>query len=244
MLACQKDDAVADYNRPVVQAYLIAGKALKVKLYYQKYLEDTTSYGYPITGLNLKVADGTTTVNLTESEPGVYTYSDTNFVQLQKSYTLNFEFLNKTITAKTTVPSKPVNFKASSTQQEVPSFSFGSTPTAFVPVTFSWTNNNSAYYLLSFQNIEQYPSSISRNTSINSEALVGQVASYNTEQGLFNYVGNHKVLLFHINPEYYNSLKNSGGNSLNLTNPSTNVTNGLGIFTALTADTLNLYVYQ
>ena len=242
--SCQKDDSAADYNRPVVEAYLIPGTALQVKVYYQKYLEDTISYGYPITGLALKVNDGTTNISLTETKPGVYTYADVNFVKDKKTYSLNFTYLDKTISAQTTIPTKPINFKASSTQQEVPAMTFGSTPTAFVPITYSWTNTTSDYYLLSFQNIEAYPSNIARSTRLKTEVLVGQVATYNTEAMNFSYSGNHKVLLFHINQEYNDALKNTGGNSLNLTNPSTNITNGLGIFTGLRADTLDLFVYQ
>ncbi|MFA6277375.1 MAG: DUF4249 family protein [Pedobacter sp.] len=242
--SCQKDDSVADYNRPVVEAYLIPGTAVQVKVYYQKYLEDTISYGFPITGLELKVSDGTNTISLTETKPGVYTYADVNFIKDNKSYSLNFTYLDKVISAHTTIPTKPINFKASSTQQKVPTITFGSTPTTFVPVTYSWANTKSDYFLMSFENVEAYPSSISRNTRLKNEVLVGQVSTYNTEAMNFNYAGNHKVLLFHINQEYNDALKSTGGNSLNLTNPSTNVTNGLGIFTGLRADTLDLFVYQ
>lgn len=242
--SCKKDNTAADYARPVVEAYLIPGKTLEVKVYYQKYLEDTISYGYPITGLALKVSDGINNVSLTETKSGIYTYADTNFIKDRKTYALSFTYLDKTISAQTTIPTKPVNFKASSTQQQVPAMSFGSTPTTFIPVVYSWTNTTSDYFILSIQNIEPYPSSISRNTRLNSEVLVGQVATYNTQAINFNYAGNHKVLLFHINKEYNDALKNTGGNSLNLTNPLTNVTNGLGIFTGLRADTLDMFVYQ
>ncbi|TKC10797.1 hypothetical protein FA048_11545 [Pedobacter polaris] len=242
--SCQKDNAAADYARPVVEAYLIPGQALQVKVYYQKYLEDTISYGFPITGLALKVSDGTSNVSLTETKSGIYTYADANFIKDSKTYALSFSYLDKTISAQTTIPSKPANFKASSTQQEVPAMTVGSTPTTFIPVTYSWANATSDYYMLSIQNIETYPSSISRNTRLKNEVLVGQVSTYNTEAMNFSYAGNHKVLLFHINKEYNDALKNIGGNSLNLTNPSTNVINGLGIFTGLRADTLDLFVYQ
>lgn len=242
--ACQKDDLAANYNRPVVESYLIPGQALQVKVYYQKYLEDTISYGYPITGLAVKVSDGTSTVTLTENKAGVYNYADPNFIKDGKTYSLSFNHLDKTISAETKIPSKPQNFKASSTQQQVPQMSFGSTPATFIPVSFTWTNTTSSYYLLAIENIDPYASSISRNTRLKSETLVGQVSSYYTDRLNFNYTGNHKVLLFHINQEYNDALKSSGINSLNLTNPLTNIKNGLGIFTGLRADTLDLFVYQ
>lgn len=242
--SCKKDETFTDYDRPVVEAYLIPGTALQVKVYYQKYLEDTVSYGFPITGLALKVSDGTNNVLLTETKAGVYSYADTNFIKDNKSYTLNFTYLDKTISAQTTIPTKPINFNASSTQQEVPARVFGSAQKTFVPVTYNWTNTTSSYFMLSIQNVEPYPSRISINPRLKNEVLLGQVSTYKTEAINFSYIGNHKVLLFHINKEYNDALKNSGGNSLNLTNPSTNVINGLGIFTGLRADTLDLFVYQ
>ncbi|MGF1925605.1 MAG: DUF4249 family protein [Bacteroidia bacterium] len=244
LVSCQKDDSVADYQRPVVEGYLTPGNSVEIKVYYQKYLEDTLSYGYPITGLSLRVSDGSNNVLLSETKPGVYTYADNSFVKENKRYSLSFTHLNKAISAETVIPPKPVNFRASSTQQQVPVFSPGSTPSTFVPVAFSWSNPELFYHLLSFQNIEAYPSSISRGTALKTEILVEQAATYQTDQLNFNYAGNYKVLLFRINKEYNDALKNSSGNSLNLTNPSTNIVNGLGIFTGLNPVSLNLYVYQ
>jgi hypothetical protein len=244
LISCEKDEDVAEYERPVVEAYLVPGKALKLKVYYQKYLEDTLSYGYVISGLSVKITEGTHTITLTEGKPGTYNYSDTTFIQENKKYTMTFTFLEKEINASTVVPSKPVNFSASSNQQQVPEMSFGGTPTVFSPVTFTWTNPNDGYYMISFQNVSQYPKSISRNPSLNTEVLVNQVSTYATDQMNFNYTGPHKVILFHINKEYSDAMIASGRNSLNLTNPATNITNGLGIFTGLTPDSLDLYVYQ
>lgn len=76
------------------------------------------------------------------------------------------------------------------------------------------------------------------------EVILGQVSSFQTQQMTFNYLGNYQVVLFHINKEYSDALNNNGGSSLNLTNPFTNIVNGLGIFTAMQADSLKLRVYQ
>ncbi len=244
LMACQKDDAVADYQRPVVEGYLMPDSPIVVRVYYQKYLEDTISYGYPIAGLSLRVSDGTSDVLLAESGPGVYRYADGSFVKQNKTYTLTFVHLKKTISAKTVIPEKPTGFRASATQQLVPVFSPGSTPASFVPVAFSWDNPQQGYHLLSFQNIEAYPSSISRNTALKTEVQAEQSSSYNTDRMNFNYLGNHKVWLFAIGREYNEALKATSGNSLNLTNPSTNVIGGLGIFTGLNGVALDLYVYQ
>jgi hypothetical protein len=247
MLACKKNSiSDADYARPVVESYLVPGTAVQVKVYYQKYLEDTISYGFPITGLKLKISDGSSTVQLTESKEGTYVYTDTTFIRAKKTYTLNFDYTDKVISAQTTVPDKPTGFKASATEQYVPPFSMGGTQETFKPVTFSWNNTASWYYMMVLKNVEASPTKISSrpgNSNLNSEVSLGQTSSWQTQQMTFNYLGNYKVLLVHINKEYSDALNNNGGSSLNLTNPSTNITNGLGIFTAMQADTLNLKIY-
>ncbi|EDM34487.1 hypothetical protein PBAL39_10835 [Pedobacter sp. BAL39] len=247
--SCKKEANVeADYTRPVVQAYLVPGLPLRMKVYYQKYLEDTISYGYPMKGLQPTVSDGITTVRLLETADGVYEYADAGFVQDHKTYTLNFSYLDKVISAQTTVPDAPVGFTASAVSQEVPAFSFGTTPATFVPVTFSWSNPGAAaHFLMRFRNTTDDPvRTDSRNDAAyaDTEVLLGTAVTYQTQQMTFRFLGDYQVLLYHINQEYSDAISSSGGTSLNLTNPSTNIVNGLGIFTAMKADSLSLHVYQ
>ncbi len=246
--ACKKDSvSTNDYVRPVVEGFLVPGKSVLVKVYYQKYLDDTISYGFPITGLKLKISDGSQTIELSESSSGSYTYADTNFVAANKSYTLSFDYNNTLVSSKTTVPSKPENFVTSDSLQQVPVFSFGGSSETFVPVTLSWSNTSSGYYMMVIKNTESSRTSLNpRNSSSyrDSELTLGQVSSYQTQPMMFNYLGRHKLILFHINKEYVDALNNNGGSSLNLTDPYTNITNGLGIFTAMQSDTLNMRVYQ
>jgi hypothetical protein len=248
LFSCKKENAVlTDYTRPVVQAYLIPGTVVSVKVYYQKYLDDTISHGFPLKDLKLKLSDGTQTVSLTETSGGVYEYADTNFVKDKMTYRLSFDYLDKTISAETTVPDKPIGFSASANTQAVPVFSFGTEPEAFVPVTFKWSNPDQGHYMMVFKNTDTYPSRTnSRDTRAykDLEEILGQVSSFQTQQMTFNFLGNYKVLLFRINKEYSDALNSGGGTSLNLTNPYTNVVNGLGVFTAMRADTLDLKVYQ
>lgn len=246
--SCKKENAeLADYSRPVVQAYLLPGTALQVKVYYQKYLDDTIAHGFPVKGLQLKVSDGVTEVTLTEIADGVYKYADSTFIKDKGTYTLRFNYLEKTITAETTMPDKPVGFTATASTQKVPVFSFGTEQEEFNPVTFKWNNPDGGYYLLLMKNIDYYPTRINaRDTRAytDSETILGQVSTFQTQQMLFNFLGNYKIKLYRINKEYIDALNSGSSTSLNLTNPSTNVQNGLGIFTAMQVDTLDLLVYQ
>jgi hypothetical protein len=249
LLACKKDSAkgISALDRPVVQAYLVPGTKTQVKVYYQKYLDDTITYGYPVTGLKLNISDGATTVQLSETAPGTYLWSDTTFIKENKTYTLNFDYNGTPVSAKTTVPQKPVGFKVSDTLQYVQTRSLGMPTTAqtFTSVTFSWNNSASWYYMMMLKDISSNKSPVNlNNTDLyhDSEISLGQVSTYITQQRTFSYYGNYKVLLFHVNKEYIDALTTSSTTSLNLTNPLTNVVNGLGLFTAMQADTLNLKV--
>ena len=248
LLSCQKtNNNVSGVNRPVVEAYLVPGTKTIVKVYYQKYLDDTITYGYPITGLKLNISDGTKNVQLAETTPGNYTWADTTFVQFKKTYSLNFTYQGNIISAKTTVPDRPTGFRASDTLQKVPYRGAGvpNNSIGFVPVTFNWTSPASWYYMLVYKDISTVLVSTNANSTRayhDSEVVLGQTSSYQTQATSFSYIGNYKILLYHINQEYSDAINASGGTSLTLTNPSTNVVNGLGIFTSMSADTLNLDV--
>jgi hypothetical protein len=58
----------------------------------------------------------------------------------------------------------------------------------------------------------------------------------------FGYYGRYDVILYRINAEYASLYSENGSSSINLSQPYTNVNNGLGIFTGLAADTLRITV--
>jgi hypothetical protein len=52
------------------------------------------------------------------------------------------------------------------------------------------------------------------------------------------------LILYHLNADYAALYNDTGNSSQNLTNPTTNIENGLGIFTGINADTLLLNVIK
>jgi len=245
LASCQKSGVSADTNLPVVQAYLYAGHPLTVKLYKQKSLTDTAKYGAAITGLSLTVSDGSSQVKLTESAGGTYTYSDSTFFVAGKTYTLNFEYLSKKVSAQTVMPYKPQNFATQHTSVLYTGPDVNSLTDTLN--AFTWTNPDSLNHVLVFDNLDDtfFPLSgggernggstniFERNTDRKS---VFYVVSNN-----FPYYGSYQVILLSVNQEYIDLLKSNtlGANSQNLLNLPTNVVNGLGIFTAMQSDTLN-----
>ncbi|MEN8230029.1 MAG: hypothetical protein ABFS38_17850, partial [Bacteroidota bacterium] len=62
--------------------------------------------------------------------------------------------------------------------------------------------------------------------------------SYEINPRSFIYFGTHRLVLFQVNPEYAVLYDERDNSSQNLTDPSTTITNGYGIFTGMSSDTL------
>jgi hypothetical protein len=244
--ACKKNSSdTSAVNKPVVEAYLIAGQPVSVKVYQQKDLTDTATYGAALTGLSINVSNGSQTVKLTESASGTYTYSDTTFIVAGRTYTMQFSYNNTTISASTIMPGKPVGFKLTDSVFHVPN-SIDQAYDDKVLQTITWTNPDSLQHLLLFKNLDSDPFEIVAVRSNNKPSFqinTEKAAIYNLTQTSFKYYGHYKVILLRVNDEYINILTtNTRGSSQSLVNTPTNVVNGLGIFTAMQADTLNLRV--
>jgi hypothetical protein len=117
------------------------------------------------------------------------------------------------------------------------------------PVKTNWSNPENDYYLVVVENTEENPAVINDFGGNNPPARLfrnepTQTNSYDIRAQQFQYYGKHRIILFHINPEYSSLYKDSGTTSQNITTPPTNVTNGLGIFTAIHSDTLFLDVIK
>jgi hypothetical protein len=249
--SCKKAD-LSSISQPVVQAYLYYGRPVTVKLYQQKSLTDTAQYGSPITGQQLYISDGTGKVNLTETAKGVYTYADITFLVAGKTYTLSFQYQGKQVSAQTLMPQQAQHF---ATQDTAVNYLNGTAPVQ-QPDTlnkFTWDNPDSLNHVLVFNNLDgNYFPLAGRGPAFGNVPF--NFFEYDTKRGAvfyvvsnsFPYYGNFQVTLLSVNKEYVDLVtsNNAGANSQNLVNTPTNVVNGLGIFTAMQADTLSFGLYN
>ena len=246
---CKKDGA-SSTRLPVVQAYLFAGHPVMVKLYNQKSLTDTAEYGSPITGQQLYLSDGSQQILLSETAKGTYTYADTTFLVTGKTYSLSFNYLSKTVSARTTMPFKPQNFK---TQHTTVYYNNDDNVinAADTLNKFTWDNADSLNHVLVFDNLDDTFFPVSGGISPNGASNIFDVNThrksvYFVVSNGFPYYGNYQVVLLRVNQEYIDLLNSNtlGSNSQNLLNTPTNVVNGLGIFTAMQSDTLKFSLYK
>lgn len=243
--ACKKDSSTGIADRPVVEAYLLYGRPISVKVYQQKAFSDTATYGPLIAGLKLQVSDGSQTVDLSETTTGTYTYSDSKFLQTGKTYSLQFTYNGIAISASTVMPQPTLGYNASLTKLSVPNERRDIADT--IAVTYKWNNPDSLYHVLAFKNDEVNPYFIGGgfNSPANFTINTTTTEVYHAKYRQFNYVGTYKVILFTVNQEYIKMLtSNTNTSAQKIDNPPGNITNGYGIFTGMQADTIGLGINQ
>lgn len=246
LASCKKSERTDNSNKPVVIGYLVPGQPITVKVYEQKGLSDTATYGAPIGGLQLKISDGNKTVALSETSTGVYAYNDVTFLATGKTYSLQFTYNGTNVTASTVMPGKPTGFTTTKTLINLPA------GTTFTPgeedsiaVTFRWKNLDSLNHVLVFKNEDSDPFKLKTqfNSQPNFTINPKKAEYYDVHQRTLDYLGIYDVILFRVNQEYIDALTtNANTTSQKLTDPPTNVTNGYGIFTAMQADTIKVQV--
>jgi hypothetical protein len=251
--ACTKTDPLSNLDaRAVVEGYLAAGDTIDVKITKEiPFGSDSTTAAEPIDNLTVSLETDGKTISLKGIGDGHYTAQ--SLIQAEKTYKLKFDYNGKTVTATTTIPTKPQNFKTSVTVLAISKIDFsGGFPTSLPsfpdPVKLTWTNSDNTFYLSAIKNLETSPEAVFGGT-INFGGRRPPVFNRPTQSNSteietrrIEYYGNHLVLLMHVQPEYAALYENSGNSSLSLSPPPTNIENGLGIFTGFAADTLKLLV--
>lgn len=252
--SCETEEEQLAFNDiPVVESYLILTKPVSVKIARK------TPYDYNV-ALSDENLDLLQVKILYDDQirliPSVGNgeYKDVTFIpQEGVKYKLEFEFNNQTVSSSTEILSKPVNFKQSVTQINMQGIDFSTRPPTRPampdPVKLTWTNDDNSYYMVVIENMESAPTAINdygdreppgrffRNAPT-------QTNQYEIQSMHFQYYGRHRLILYHLNADYAALYNDTGNSSQNLTNPTTNIENGLGIFTGINADTLLVNVIK
>ncbi len=189
----------------------------------------------------------------TNTGNGIYQDS-TLIIMPEIGYTLHFKYRGKIVKASTIVPSLPKDFTQSSTELSLTKIESTTTftPGSFQmndPIDINWVNTDQSYYMIVVENTDNQPELIRDTTSArfrvanfrNEPAIIDQ---YQIRDMQFQYFGNYTITLFHLNEDYAALYSSNSSSSQNLTNPTSNITNGLGIFTGISTDTLLFKVHK
>ncbi len=267
--SCTETHSVIDANeKPVIEAFLAPGHPVSLKLttvigYTGE--ESSDSVARPIDGqqIQIKVSDGSI-FTLNSVGDGIYESKATDIVKFGLTYTLDFTYNGLPISATTVIPTRPTGFKISKdivyrSKIDLSSGTGGfGGPGGFqedrTPIEASWDNPNGEYHFVALINTEENPESIvilptdtdtplpPFNRRINNEPTTATVT--NIMPQTFQYFGKHYAILYRLNPDYAALYRSTGTTTQNISTPPTSITNGLGIFTGVNADTLIVNVYR
>ncbi|MDB5255661.1 MAG: hypothetical protein JWM14_356 [Chitinophagaceae bacterium] len=251
LVSCQQTDDGDFTDYAILQGYIQEGHYFTLTVSRQvPFADDVTYSSDDINNLIISVDYNSSTYVLTPLGNGMYIDSSI-IVNEGDTYHLSFVFNNQQVSAITTVPYKPVNFQSSVTELEVPPQSGGQGPpqgTIPEPVILTWNNTDATYYIAVIQNMETNPVPItSGTTSQNEKRFRTPPTALNTSEIRpldFTYYGMHRIILYHVLPDYAFLYTQNNSSSQNLTSPSSAITNGYGIFTGLNSDTLFIDVNQ
>jgi hypothetical protein len=250
--ACTKTDNSEFTDSPIIESYLKPGDHPLIKITRQTPFYSTANYSSDdINSLSITITNNNISNILTPLGEGLYIDSSLTIAQGER-YDISFLFNSKTITAYTEVPNRPSQFTQSVTSITIAQMTFTSgfppsRPENPDPVSLTWNNSDASYYIVVIENMEKTLTAIrdfGDNTPPGNRFRKQPTTSSGTEiQSMeFQYYGKHRLILYHVLPDYASLYSDKQSSSQNLTNPSTSIMNGYGIFTALNSDTLYLTV--
>ena len=252
LIGCKKENITEFTDTPIITSYLEPGSYFTLNVSRQIPFSSQVQYSKDdINNLPITILYNNSNHLLKPLGNGSYIDSST-VVAAGTNYNLSFLFNSKNVSAYTYIPSKPLNFTQSTTViiiARVTSTSGRPATGAIIPdpITLTWGNPDASNYLIVVENTETVLNPI-RNFGSNAvpqnrfrqSPTNSTTAQLNSRE--FQYYGHHRVILFHVLPDYSTLYDQSNTTSQNLANPSTSIINGYGIFTGLNSDTLYVQV--
>lgn len=266
MSCIEVNNIIRPGDRPVIEAYLAPENILSMKVYTEiPYTSEDSAYSKPIVGLSIKITgdDGLEMI-LTEKEEGVYV-STQKLGKTGTTYKMSFSHGGRTISAETTLPQAPEKFKIDKTEisRVARDFSGGFSPgqgpqgggfqqETNSTINITWNNPDNVYHFVAAQSIESNPTQIlipppsngnfpaRPARRFNNQPVLSSSSSINGQS--FEYFGRYAIILYRLNPDYAALYENTSTTSQNIATPVSTITNGLGIFTGINADTLIINV--
>lgn len=263
--ACTETNRVINSSqKPVIEAFLAPGTPISLKLStvigYTDASDAADTISRPIDGqtIQIKVSDGKI-FTLQSLGDGIYTSAKNEVVKFGLTYTLDFIYKGLPVSATTIIPTRPTGFKLSKTiiyLSKIDLSSGGFRPPFGsedrTPIEATWDNPNNEYHFLAFINTETTPEATvilpttttgqPFNRRFTNEPTSAKISLIQPQS--FQYFGQHYAILYRLNADYAALYKSSGTTTQNISTPPTSITNGLGIFTGVNADTLMMNVYK
>ena len=185
---------------------------------------------------------------LSSDSAGFYHSPDSNLRIISgEKYAIEIVHGEDVLTSETTVPQKPDSMRLSASSIQIdPDLTPREMRLAGIAdIEVTWSNPDGEYFYVLVENIEENPEDIEfgfsgfggkfQNFRFLSRPFITDTYVIRVFLSVQQY-GTHRVKLFRVNQEYADLYENREQDSRNLTEPLSNVNNGLGIFTAFSYD--------
>ena len=252
--ACERTNDSDETDILVLQAYLYQHEPVtEVSLSHTISFQSDDTIHQLLTGAEMYITWNSNDYYLVNDDDGYYYYpSDDLQILEDNTYSITATYKGTTLTSTTTVPAKPTGLTFSSK-----TLYFDESFSPMMPgsqdeneIEISWDNPDKEYFYVVIQNIEEDPESIELgftppdggpNFRFLSQPFITDTYVIRTLMSLQQY-GHHVVKVYKVNEEYAYLYENREQDSRSLSEPFTNINNGLGIFTAFSSmqDTINV----
>ncbi|MBM3298349.1 MAG: DUF4249 family protein [Deltaproteobacteria bacterium] len=227
----------------VVRGYLYAGEPVTdIQLTKTISLSSVDSTAPPVNDASVDlIKEGRTyRLVLTPGDSGYYHYPGNDLeVKEGDRFDINVRYGGRTATATTSVPPPPDSVTLSSETLVIPATTdFGFFRPDTNRLVIQWSNPTGSLYYVVVENIETNPEPIVIGIGPLERAR-GRFISPPTSSNSYminilslTHYGRHRVKVYRINEEYADLYRSRQQDSRDLNEPLTNITNGLGVFSA------------
>ena len=252
LTGCEDDENSSVQKLTVLEGYLFQGLPVdSIHLTKTVSFESGDTIYPPVTDARVEIIWNNIQYELDNIGNGYYSYTGNALSVIEgQSYAISVLTDEVELSSVTKVPSVPTGVELSDTIIHVDTVSVfgfpGEIDTGDPGITVRWNNTDNSYFYILLENIDssaadivydtgdfpggQLPSGRIQMFMFRSEPFQGSEYSINS-RSLEKY-GLHRIKIYKVNQEYADLFENRNQDSRSLSEPLTNIENGLGIFTA------------
>jgi hypothetical protein len=257
LCGCEKDNSGIHDDLIVVEGYLYQGEPVdSIHITKTVSFKSSDTIYPPVDDAKVSITWNNISYNLQNTGNGNYTYSGNDLsINVGDEYSIMVIYNGSKVTSSTIVPEIPDGVEISDTVLYIDISSFF--PPGFginEGIKVSWENPDNDYFFIVIENNDPDADNIEYDTGgfpggftppsgisiFRSQPFNGN--EYNISSNSLKKYGKHTVKVYRVNQEYVDLYENRQQDSRNLTEPLTNIKNGLGIFTAFSYAQAYFYV--
>lgn len=252
--SCNKNNEVTGSSQIILEGYLFQGETVdSIHLTKTVTFESTDTIYPPVSDAQVVITWNGKSYALQSIGNGYYNCNDSSLeIKTGGTYAIAVTYNGKTATSSTVVPVMPASVQLSDNVVYVDTtFSFGgpgmidsSGSGSGTNLEITWDNTDNGYYYVVIESTDPDAAGIVEGTGnfpgggmkpgstfrFRSQPFHG--SSYTITSGSLEKYGKHAAKIYRVNQEYADLYLNRQQDSRNLSEPITNVVNGLGIFTS------------